>query len=95
MKEEVIKKIEKKLGCNISEYETGNLSDYFYGIENYKELVEECNQYDYCVVLQKEEVEIDNFEISMYSVDSDERTNTAWIITMSNGEIFSYGYSGD
>jgi hypothetical protein len=95
MKEEIVKKLEKKLGCDISEHETGNLSDYFYGVENYNELVEECEEYDYSKVLQKEEVKINNFKISIYSVDCDERCITAFIITMPNGEVFSYGYSGD
>jgi transcriptional antiterminator len=95
MKEEIVEKIEKKLGCDISEYETGNLSDYFHEVESYEKLVETCEEFDYSQILKTEEVEIDNFEISMYSADCDERCITAWIITMPNGEVFSYGYSGD
>jgi hypothetical protein len=95
MEKEIKKILEKKLGCDISQYETGELSDYFYGVNSYEELIEQCKEFEYSKILQKENVEIDNFKISMYSVDSDERNITAWIISMPNGNVFSYGYSGD
>lgn len=95
MEQEIVKKLEKKLGFSISKYETCDLSEYFY-VEDYEDFIETCEEFDYSKILKEEkDFEVDDLEISIYSVASDERDITAWIITMPNGEVFSYGYSGD